>query len=78
MILGRGEGAWALGWMERDDSLPRNYNFAGDLDEIWSRHMVLGPQHAIFDMSDGQLINLSLAFSHLELDPVLVDASNCR
>ena len=49
---------------------------------IWTRSgvgtWVLGSQHAIFDMPDGQLINLSLAFSHLELDSVLVDTSNCR
>lgn len=50
---------------------------------IWTRsgvgrHMALETQHAIFVMSDGQLINLSLAFSHLELDSILVHSPNRR
>jgi hypothetical protein len=46
---------------------------------IWTisgivRYAVIGTQHAIFVMSDGQIINLSLPLSHLELESVLVDS----
>ena len=33
-------------------------------------------RHAVLAMSEGQWINLSLAFSHLELDSLLIDPSN--
>ena len=47
---------------------------------IWrvTQRMVLKTQHAVVVMSDSHLINLSLAFSHLKLNPVLVDSSNRR